>query len=473
MSAAGEHVESDRCRTGVRRQTFCIPAWRQRDCVVDFCIRSFREKNSARWWSNAFAVAALRRRARATETRTSRSRATMAPTLRPRTPRKGGETQAARPPRATRPDRGEAPRATRNRATARRHEASRCPAAGGCSCITSGSSRRSRSGGTTSACRSLTSRGAVVAHPTSSSRVARRCRLNARVLPRPTRAADLFERLARPDLRTRARRTAAETTSSGDPNTERDAPCAARARDSPLSLPPSLPRLTSSLPHRSAKVYGTSGGALTGCLLFLDDLPGPALRSTCSSASPRRGRLGAASSCCASTAAARSSSSARGTRTRSCEGRFGFTYHAHLPVDKNLRVNQPPTRPTGRALLCSACLVPLAGLPMWLPGYGLCFDGGVSDFQLLQRAGAQRHLLQAALPQDEPDQIWRGVSVLPRRAPTSRPSKFVPIWWALLSPPRVRLGVRLRARTESSRTPCGQAGGEHGVTLAKGGRGGP
>ena len=25
MSAAGEHVESDRCRTGVRRQTFCIP----------------------------------------------------------------------------------------------------------------------------------------------------------------------------------------------------------------------------------------------------------------------------------------------------------------------------------------------------------------------------------------------------------------------------------------------------------------
>ena len=142
---------------------------------------------------------------------------------------KKGRRRKRRDPRGPRPDRGEAPRATRNRATARRHEASRCPAAGGCSCITSGSSRRSRSGGTTSACRSLTSRGAVVAHPTSSSRVARRCRLNARAFPRPTRAADLFERLARPDLRTRARRTAAETTSSGDPNTERDAPYAARA----------------------------------------------------------------------------------------------------------------------------------------------------------------------------------------------------------------------------------------------------
>ena len=163
-----------------------------------------------------------------TETRTSRSRATMAPTLRPRTPRKGS-TRAARAPRATGPDRGGAPRATRNRATARRREASRCPAAGGCSCITSGSSRRSQSGGTTSACRSLTSRGAVVAHPTSSSRVARRCRLNARAFPRPTRAADLFRAPRSSDLRTRARRTAAETTSSGDPNTERDAPYPARA----------------------------------------------------------------------------------------------------------------------------------------------------------------------------------------------------------------------------------------------------
>ena len=252
MSAAGEHVESDRCRTGVRRQTFCIPAWRQRDCGVDFCIRSFREKNSARWWSNAFAVAALRRRARVRKrARRVRARPWRRRCVRGRQEREA--TQAARPPRATRPDRGEAPRATRNRATARRHEASRCPAAGGCSCITSGSSRRSRSGGTTSACRSLTSRGAVVAHPTSSSRVARRCRLNARAFPRPTRAADLFERLARPDLRTRARRTAAETTSSGDPNTERDARVTHRSRFPPVLSLASLHHFHAGAPRCTAR----------------------------------------------------------------------------------------------------------------------------------------------------------------------------------------------------------------------------
>ena len=179
------------CFNATASMTTVMKQRNQTDWGVDFCIRSFREKNSARWWSNAFAAAALRRRARVRKrARRVRARPWRRRCVQGRQEREA--TQAARPPRATGPDRGGAPRATRNRATARRREASRCPAAGGCSCITSGSSRRSRSGGTTSACRSLTSRGAVVAHPTSSSRVARRCRLNARAFPRPTRAADLF-----------------------------------------------------------------------------------------------------------------------------------------------------------------------------------------------------------------------------------------------------------------------------------------
>lgn len=208
MSAAGEHVESDRCRTGVRRQTFCIPPQRfastvsfismsrrkrwKRAGVADFLWTFFFREKTQQDESNASAVAALRPRARARKrARRVRARPWRRRCVRGR-PRKGS-TRAARAPRATGPDRGGAPRATRNRATARRREASRCPAAGGCSCITSGSSRRSQSGGTTSACRSLTSRGAVVAHPTSSSRVARRCRLNARAFPRPTRTPrDLF-----------------------------------------------------------------------------------------------------------------------------------------------------------------------------------------------------------------------------------------------------------------------------------------
>ena len=233
MSAAGEHVESDRCRTGVRRQTFCIPAWRQRDCGVDFCIRSFREKNSARWWSNAFAVAALRRRARVRKrARRVRARPWRRRCVRGRQEREA--TQAARPPRATRPDRGEAPRATRNRATARRHEASRCPAAGGCSCITSGSSRRSRSGGTTSACRSLTSRGAVVAHPTSSSRVARRCRF-ARAHSTTDARRGSFRA-----PRSSGSEDARATNRGGDDLVGRPEHRTRRARDSPLSLPPVL-----------------------------------------------------------------------------------------------------------------------------------------------------------------------------------------------------------------------------------------
>lgn len=130
----------------------------------------FREKTQQDE-SNASAVAALRPRARARKrARRVRARPWRRRCVRGR-PRKGS-TRAARAPRATGPDRGGAPRATRNRATAaRRREASRCPAAGGCSCTTSGSSRRSRSGGTTSASRFLASRGGVAAHLTSPSRV--------------------------------------------------------------------------------------------------------------------------------------------------------------------------------------------------------------------------------------------------------------------------------------------------------------
>jgi hypothetical protein len=133
-------------------------------------------------------------------------------------PRKGS-TRAARAPRATGPDRGGAPRATRNRATAaRRREASRCPAAGGCSCTTSGSSRRSRSGGTTSASRFLASRGGVAAHPTSSSRV---------------RAPASFKcaRLSTPD------KNAAGSFSSASPVADLGPPRATRSRRHPRSAP--------------------------------------------------------------------------------------------------------------------------------------------------------------------------------------------------------------------------------------------
>ena len=63
---------------------------------VEFCIRSFAKKLSK------MVVERVRGRRTAssragTETRTSRSRATMAPTLRPRTPRKGGDANGVTP----------------------------------------------------------------------------------------------------------------------------------------------------------------------------------------------------------------------------------------------------------------------------------------------------------------------------------------------------------------------------------------
>lgn len=216
MSAAGEHVESDRCRTGVRRQTFCIPRrrfastlsfismsrrkrWKETaDGVANFCVRSFFAEKTQQDESNASAVAALRQRARARKrTRRVRARPWRRRCVRGR--QRKGSTRAARAPRATGPDRGGAPRATRNRATAaRRREASRCPAAGGCSCTTSGSSRRSRSGGTTSASRFLASRGGVAAHPTSSSRVRAPASFkSARISTTDARRGIFFERLAR------------------------------------------------------------------------------------------------------------------------------------------------------------------------------------------------------------------------------------------------------------------------------------
>jgi len=163
-----------------------------------------------------------------TETRTSRSRATMAPTLRPRTPRKGGDASGVTPEG----------HGTRSRRGTSRDEKSRDGPKARSFALSSSGWLFVYYVGVVKAlaergyhkCVSFSqSRGAVVAHPTSSSRVARRCRLNARAFPRPTRAADLFRAPRSSDLRTRARRTAAETTSSGDPNTERDAPYPARA----------------------------------------------------------------------------------------------------------------------------------------------------------------------------------------------------------------------------------------------------
>ena len=189
---------------------------------------------------------------------------------------------------------------------------------------------------------------------------------------------------------------------------------------------------------RSAKIYGTSGGALTGCLLFLDiDLDALAEYVYICVAKARsswRGKFLLRDYC-------------RGAIEQFCtkdahkilQGRFEMSITQIFPWYKNLRVNQFPTYEfLVQSLLCSACLVPLAGFPMWLPGYGLCFDGGVSDFQLFK--GLSRHgtFCKLHCRKTNPKDIVVICPFYSSRADI-RPSKFVPIWWAFFPPEPYKL----------------------------------
>ena len=185
-------------------------------------------------------------------------------------------------------------------------------------------------------------------------------------------------------------------------------------------------------------MYGTSGGALTGCLLFLDiDLDALAEYVYICVAKARsswRGKFLLREYC-------------RGAIEQFCtrdahkilQGRFEISITRIFPWYKNLRVNQFPSYEfLVRALLCSACLVPLAGLPMWLPGYGLCFDGGVSDFQLFKGLARNGTFCKLHCRKTNPKDIVVVCPFYSSRADI-RPSKFVPIWWAFFPPEPYKL----------------------------------
>jgi len=56
-----------------------------------------------------------------------------------------------------------------------------------------------------------------------------------------------------------------------------------------------------------------------------------------------------------------------------------------LPSLRNKRVTDFSSYEVMRThLLATSCIVPLAGLPMWVPGSGLVLDGGLSDLQILR-----------------------------------------------------------------------------------------
>ena len=185
-------------------------------------------------------------------------------------------------------------------------------------------------------------------------------------------------------------------------------------------------------------MYGTSGGALTGCLLFLDiDLDALAEYVYICAAKARsswRGAFYLRDYC-------------RGAITQFCtkdahkilQGRFEISITRLFPWYKNLRVNQFPSYEfLVQSLLCSACITPLAGLPMWLPGHGLCFDGGVSDLQLLKGLARNGTFCKLHCRKTNPKNLVVVCPFYSSRADI-RPSKYVPMWWAFFPPEPYKL----------------------------------
>lgn len=190
--------------------------------------------------------------------------------------------------------------------------------------------------------------------------------------------------------------------------------------------------------NRSAKIYGTSGGALTGCLLFLDiDLDALAEYVYICAAKARssiRGAFLLRDYC-------------RGAITQFCpqdaheklEGKLEISITRLFPWYKNLRVNHFPSYDfLVQSLLCSACITPLAGLPMWLEGHGLCFDGGVSDLQLLKGLARNGTFCKLHCRKTNPKNLVVVCPFYSSRADI-RPSKYVPLWWAFYPPQPYKL----------------------------------
>lgn len=85
-------------------------------------------------------------------------------------------------------------------------------------------------------------------------------------------------------------------------------------------------------------------------------------------------------------------------------------------------------------LLATACMVPLAGLPMWSERYGLILDGGLSDLQILRGwvDGSFNAVHDCAS-----DAITACPFYFSRA--DIKPDKYVPFWWAFLPPEAERV----------------------------------
>ena len=189
--------------------------------------------------------------------------------------------------------------------------------------------------------------------------------------------------------------------------------------------------------HRRVKVYGTSGGALSGALLFMDcDLDALVQYVYICAARARRSVWGAF----------QLRSYCRGAMTEFCdpeahklvEGRFEVSITRIFPTWKNLRIRRFPSYDFFiQALLCSSCIVPLCGLPLWLKGFGLCLDGALTDMQVWKGFPKKGTFSKLHCKEENPNIVV--INPFYSSRADIKPNKYIPIWWCLYPPEPYKL----------------------------------
>lgn len=114
-----------------------------------------------------------------------------------------------------------------------------------------------------------------------------------------------------------------------------------------------------------------------------------------------------------------------------------------LPTLANVRVTDFATWDSVRThLLATACIVPLAGLPMWVPGLGLVLDGGLSDLQLtrgFRRTGSFCAVHEGWGTGPGVPQVAVAVCPFYFSRAAIKPDAFVPVTWCFYPPPPDKL----------------------------------
>jgi hypothetical protein len=213
---------------------------------------------------------------------------------------------------------------------------------------------------------------------------------------------------------------------------------------------------------RKTKVYGTSGGALSGALLFMDcDLDALVQYVYICAARARRSVLGAF----------QLRAYCRGAMTEFCDpnahellsGRFEVSITRIFPSWKNLRISAFPSYEfLIQALLCSACIVPLSGLPLWLAGFGLCLDGAVTDMQVWKGFKKDGTFSKLHCKRANPDIVV--VNPFYSSRADIKPSKYIPIWWCFYPPEPYKLKQLFEMGYEDAHAWYERS---HGITAAK------